>query len=476
MEQWTFQLFSACLFILSMSFAITSTTGFKATNMIKVSRKLKSEVASHQEDAQKIIDYLTKGPGKHQVYERLATFVDTFGSRIAGSANLEHAIDYMLGELKKDGLDNVHGEEVNVTHWVRGKESAQMIMPRSHNIALLGLGGSVSTPKDGITAEVLVVTSFDELHARSSEVKGKIVVFNEKWIDYGTTVIYRVRSAAEVAKLGGLASLIRSVTPFSIYSPHTGWQTYVEGVEKIPTACITVEDAEMIARMVARGTRVVVNLKMEGKTLPPSVSRNTVAEIKGSLYPEQVVLVSGHLDSWDVGQGAMDDGGGAFISWQALSVIRQLNLKPKRTVRMVMWTGEEEGLLGAQQYYNRHKGSAGNFSLVMESDEGTFKPLGLIFKGSKKSAATMSEVMKLLGPVNASRLTLDAVSGDIGFWVNDGVPGGLLDNANSKYFYFHHSNGDTMTVEDPDALDLCAAVWAVVAYTVADLEDMLPRS
>ena len=174
MEQWTFQLFSACLFILSMSFAITSTTGFKATNMINVSRKLKSEVASHQEDAQKIIDYLTKGPGKHQVYERLATFVDTFGSRIAGSANLEHAIDYMLGELKKDGLDNVHGEEVNVTHWVRGKESAQMIMPRSHNIALLGLGGSVSTPKDGITAEVLVVTSFDELHARSSEVGCKL--------------------------------------------------------------------------------------------------------------------------------------------------------------------------------------------------------------------------------------------------------------------------------------------------------------
>lgn len=140
----------------------------KAT--VEVSHKLKAEIASHQEDAQKIIDFLTEGSGKHQVYNRLATFVDTFGSRIAGSANLERAIDSLLGELKKDGLDNVHGEEVNVTHWVRGKESAQMIIPRNHSIALLGLGGSIGTPSDGITAEVLVVQSFDELQDRASEV------------------------------------------------------------------------------------------------------------------------------------------------------------------------------------------------------------------------------------------------------------------------------------------------------------------
>ena len=172
----------------------------------------------------------------------------------------------------------------------------------------------------------------------------------------------------------------------------------------------------------------------------------------------------------------MDDGGGAFISWQALSVIRQLNLKPKRTMRMVLWTGEEEGLLGAEQYYNHHKANAGNFSLVMESDIGTFTPLGISFKGSEKAATIMKEVMALLEPINASKLTLTDVGGDIVFWVRDGVPGGSLDNANSKYFDFHHSNGDTMTVEDPDTLDLCAAVWAVVAYTVADLDGMLPRS
>jgi len=189
----------------------------------------------------------------------------------------------------------------------------------------------------------------------------------------------------------------------------------------------------------------------------------------------QVVLVSGHLDSWDVGQGAMDDGGGAFISWQALSVIRQLNLKPKRTMRMVLWTGEEEGLLGAEQYYNRHKENVNNFSLVMESDIGTFMPEGISFTGGDKAVAIMREVMSLLKPINVTNLRVENVGGDITFWVRDGVPGGVLDNANSKYFYFHHSNGDTMTVQDPDAMDLCAAVWAVVAYTVADLDELLPR-
>ncbi|XP_020601903.1 carboxypeptidase Q-like [Orbicella faveolata] len=471
MDLKTFPLCLACL--CSALFTLASVTS--ADKDSHLSYQLKKEIVNHQDDANKIIDFLTKGPGKQQVYNRLATFVDTYGSRIAGSANLERAIDYMLDELDKDKLDNVHGEEVQVTHWVRGEESARMLLPRNYSIALLGLGGSVGTPPDGITAEVLVVRSFDELHDQASKAKGKIVVFNERWVDYETSVIYRTHGAAEVAKVGGVASLIRSVTPFSIYSPHTGWQDYEQGVEKIPTACITVEDAEMMARMAARGTKIVINLKMAAKTLPPAVSRNTVAEIKGSVYPEQVVLVSGHLDSWDVGQGAMDDGGGAFISWQALSVIRQLNLKPKRTMRMVLWTGEEEGLLGAEQYYNRHKENASNFSLVMESDIGTFMPEGISFTGGEKAVAIMREVMSLLKPINVTNLRVENVGGDITFWVRDGVPGGVLDNANSKYFYFHHSNGDTMTVQDPDAMDLCAAVWAVVAYTVADLDELLPR-
>lgn len=188
-----------------------------------------------------------------------------------------------------------------------------------------------------------------------------------------------------------------------------------------------------------------------------------------------MVLVSGHLDSWDVGQGAMDDGGGAFISWQALSIMRQLKLRPKRTVRVVLWTGEEVGLIGSQQYYNAHKVNISKYDMVMESDDGTFKPNGLQFTGNDEAFAIMQKVMALLKPVNASTVHHNASQGDVSFWIKNGVPGGSLSNDNEQYFYFHHSNGDTMTVENADDLDLCAAVWAVVAYVVADMDKMLPR-
>ena len=188
-----------------------------------------------------------------------------------------------------------------------------------------------------------------------------------------------------------------------------------------------------------------------------------------------MVLVSGHLDSWDVGQGAMDDGGGAFISWQVLSIMRQLGLRAKRTVRAVLWTGEEVGLVGSKQYYEAHKINISNYDMVMESDIGTFKPNGLKFTGNDEAFAIMENVMTLLKPINASTLYRKADGGDVSFWIKNGVPGGSLSNDNEKYFYFHHSNGDTVTVENPDDLDLCAALWAVVAYVVADMDEMLPR-
>ncbi|XP_050403972.2 carboxypeptidase Q [Patella vulgata] len=437
--------------------------------------RVRKEVRTYKDVANQIINLSLKGAAQNQSYNRLADFTDKFGSRIAGSQNLENAIDYMLIELMKDGLENVHGEKAMVPHWVRGNESAVMLQPRFHPLPILGLGGSIATPPEGIEAEVLVVRTFDELKKKADQAKGKIVVFNQIWVSYGVSVQYRALGAAEASKVGALASLIRSVTPLSIDSPHTGWQDYQTNVTKIPTASITVEDAEMMWRMSQRGEKIVVRLKMEAQSLPPVESRNTVAEIRGSTYPDEVVLVSGHLDSWDVGQGAMDDGGGAFISWQALSLIRQLNLRPKRTLRAVLWTAEEEGLVGSQEYYNAHKSEASKFDLVLESDEGTFTPNGLIFGGSKSAGEVMAEVLKLLQPINASKLILGGAGGDISYFMQVGVPGGNLLNENQDYFYYHHTNGDTMTVEDPHQLNLCSAVWAVIAYTVADLDDMLPR-
>ncbi|XP_013209563.1 carboxypeptidase Q [Microtus ochrogaster] len=439
-------------------------------------QEIQKEVASYEDVAKAIINLAVYGKYQNRSYERLALLVDTVGPRLSGSKNLEKAIQIMYQNLQQDGLENVHLEPVKIPYWERGEESAMMLLPRIHKMAILGLGSSVGTPSGGITAEVLVVTSFDELQRRASEAKGKIVVYNQPYTSYRITVQYRTQGAVEAAKVGAVASLIRSVASFSIYSPHTGVQEYQDGVPKIPTACITVEDAEMMSRMASRGNKIVVHLEMGAKTYPDADSFNTVAEITGSKYPEQVVLVSGHLDSWDVGQGAMDDGGGAFISWEALSLVKDLGLRPKRTLRLVLWTAEEQGGIGASQYYERHKVNVSNYSLVMESDSGTFLPMGLEFTGSDKARAIMKEVMSLLQPLNITDVFSDGEGTDINFWIQAGVPGASLRDDLYKYFSFHHSHGDTMTVMDPKQMNVAAAVWAVVAYVVADMEEMLPRS
>uniref|UniRef100_A0A6I8Q376 Carboxypeptidase Q n=1 Tax=Xenopus tropicalis TaxID=8364 RepID=A0A6I8Q376_XENTR len=384
--------------------------------------RIKAEISSYKDVAKSIIDLVVNGKAQNRSYERLGLFVDTIGNRISGSENLKNAIAYMYKALQEDKLDRVYLEPVKVPHWERGEESAMLLEPKKKSLAILGLGGSIGTPTEGISAEVIVVSSFEELHNRSKEAKGKIVVYNEPFVNYGETVRYRGSGAVEAAKVGAVASLIRSVTPLSVYSPHTGWQWYENDVPKIPTACITVEDAQMMSRMASRGQKIVIQLKMGAVNHPDADSYNTVAEIVGSKYPEQVVIVSGHLDSWDVGQGAMDDGGGAFISWEALSLIKDLGLRPKRTVRLVLWTGEEQGGVGASQYYELHKKNISNIDLVMESDTGTFMPLGMQFSGKPEARAIMTEVMQLLQPINITNLYDYAEGTDISFWMQDGVP------------------------------------------------------
>ncbi|XP_020824568.1 carboxypeptidase Q isoform X1 [Phascolarctos cinereus] len=447
----------------------------KDVGHLKTFGEIKEEIEGYQDVAKAIVDLAVCGKAQNRSYERLALLVDTVGPRLSGSQNLEKAIKIMYQNLIDDGLENVHMEPVKVPHWERGQESAVMLEPRNHSVAILGLGSSVGTPPEGITAEVLVVSSFDELYRRASEARGKIVVYNQPYKGYGESVLYRVQGAVEAAKVGAVASLIRSVASFSIYSPHTGIQYYQDGVPQIPTACITVEDAEMMARMASRGTKIVIQLKMEAKNYPDTESFNTVAEITGSKYPEQVVLVSGHLDSWDVGQGALDDGSGAFVSWEALSLIKDLGLRPKRTLRLVLWTAEEQGGIGSLQYYQLHKVNISNVSLVMESDLGNFMPTGLAFTGSDKARAIIKEVMNLLQPINITQVFEDGEGTDINYWIQAGVPGASLLDDLKRYFSFHHSQGDTMTALDPTQMNYSAAVWAVVSYVIADLDEMLPR-
>ncbi|KAM4568284.1 carboxypeptidase Q-like [Fundulus diaphanus] len=455
---------------------ISSTSSIRAASnqTKKTAPDVAAEVGRYADVAKRIIERAVFGAAQNRSYRRLADFTDAVGNRVSGSQNLERAIRYMYNAMKQDGLE-VHLEPVKIPHWVRGKESAEMVVPRAKSLAILGLGSSVGTPPEGVEAELLVVQSFEELKRRASEAAGRIVVFNQPFISYGETVSYRAFGASEAAKVGAVATLIRSVTPFSINSPHTGWQTYQDGVKRIPTACITVEDAELLWRLARNKQKIVVRLVMGAQTLPDADSFNTVAEIRGWQHPEQVVLLSGHLDSWDVGQGAMDDGGGAVISWEALSLIKDLGLRPRRTLRVVLWTAEEQGGVGAQQYFKLHKENISNFDLVMESDLGTFTPMALQFTGSDAARKVMEEVVNLLAPINTTKLEAGGEGTDISLWMQAGVPGASLHVADSRYFWFHHSEGDTMTVQDPHDMNLCSALWAVVAYVVADLQDMLPR-
>jgi len=420
-----------------------------------------------------LIDAATKSDF---AWQRLARLCDTFGPRFSGSTNLEAAIDWILAQMKKDGLDNVHGEKVMVPHWVRGEESAEMLVPRARRLPMLGLGGSIATPPEGITAEVLVVKSFADLTERAAEATNKIVLFNVPFTEYHDTVAIRVRGAVEAARVGAVASLIRSVTPFSIQSPHTGAMSYNDDVRKIPHAAITVEDAEMMQRMQDRGEKVIVRLKMSAAQLPDAPSSNVVAEITGSEKPEEIVIVSGHIDSWDVGQGAMDDGGGAISAWEAARLMRALGLRPRRTVRVVLWTNEENGTAGARGYEQLHQGEMARHIVAIESDRGTFKPEGFSFVGGNAARAMVKKLAQPLARLGVASILNEGSEADVGILEHDHVPTMALVDDGTKYFWYHHTEGDTMDKLDPRELSTCAAAMAVMAWQVADAPVALPRA
>ncbi|UCC82672.1 MAG: M20/M25/M40 family metallo-hydrolase [Gemmatimonadota bacterium] len=427
---------------------------------------------SYREVAQQLINAALADSA---AYGRLTELTDGFGHRFSGSENLERALDWIIEEMEEDGLENVRGESVPVPHWVRGAESLELIAPRRVKLPMLGLGGSVGTPQEGIRAELLVVSSFDELEARSDEARGKIVLLNAPFVSYGQTVTYRVHGAIAAAKAGAVASLIRSVTPFSMRTPHTGQMLYDPSAPQIPHAAITVEDAVMLQRMQERGERIEVLLKMEAQTLPETTSRNVIAEIAGWEHPDEVVVMGGHIDSWDVGTGAMDDGGGSVAAWEALRLMRELGLRPRRTVRVVLWTNEENGLRGALAYRDYHVDELDDHVLAIESDAGVFKPLGFGFTGSTAAYVIIREIGSLLEPIGADDVRRGGGGADIGPIMREGVPGMGLRVDGEKYFWYHHTEADTIEVLDPREMAECVAAMAVMAYVVADLPQRLPR-
>ena len=429
------------------------------------------EIANAYRDAaNRLIDAAT---ANDDAYTRLGEVVDLYGARVAGSVALENAHDWILEQMEADGLDNVQADHLLIPHWVRGNESLQMILPRPRELPMLGLGGSIGTPPGGIRAEVMVVSDFAELTARADEAHGKIVLFDVPFTSYGATVAYRSQGAIAAGRVGAAASIIRSVTPYSQQTPHTGNSNYADDVTKIPHAAITVEDAEMIHRMIDRGERVELHLSMEAQTLPDAPSRNVMAEITGSEFPNEVIVLGGHTDSWDVGQGAMDDMGGVVAAWEAVRLMKELGLRPRRTVRVVGWTSEENGGPGGPEYARQHADE--DHVLAMESDGGVFKPSGFGFTGSDEAFAMMTEIGTLLDRIGSGTITRGGGGADIGPLMQTGVPGMGLNVDGTKYFWYHHTDADTLDKLSPDEVALCVATMAVIAYVVADMPTRLPR-
>jgi carboxypeptidase Q len=428
--------------------------------------------ASYADVADRLIAAATRDSA---AWNRIAELTDRFGPRLSGSPNLERAIDWMIVQMKRDGLDSVRGEPVMVPHWVRGSESIELVEPRAAKLAMLGLGGSIGTPAEGITAEVLVVSSFDELTRRAAEARGRIVLFDVPFTNYGQTVQYRVNGAIAAARAGAVASMIRSVSSYSMRNPHTGTMSYDTTVPRIPHAAISVEDAMMLHRLQNLGERVVVRIRMEAQTLPDAQSRNVIAELRGSERPDEVVVMGGHIDSWDVGTGAMDDAGGVVVAWEAIRLMKQLGLRPRHTIRVVGWTNEENGLRGGNAYRDAHAAALDKHVLAIESDGGVFKPRGFGFTGSDSAYATVQQIGKLLDRIGAGRITRGGGGADIGPIMRMGVPGMGLDTEGEKYFWFHHSEADLVDKLDPADVALCVATMAIMAYVAADLPQPLPR-
>jgi carboxypeptidase Q len=374
--------------------------------------------------------------------------------------------------MQKDGLDNVHGEPVQVPHWVRGAESATLLSPREQPLHMLGLGGSVGTPPGGITAPAVVVRSFAELDAQAGRVAGKIVVFAPHFTSYEETVPYRVFGAVRAAAHGAVAVLTRSLTPYSLGAPHTGVTVYklrdgTAAAKRLPHASLSAEDAELLWRLQERGEPLRIHLQMGASEQGESPSRNLIAELRGSERPDEVVVFGGHSDSWDVGQGAHDDGGNCIAAWHALRAIRRLGLRPRRTLRVVLWTSEENSGAGGKAYAQAH--AADHHVLAIEADSGVFRPTGWSFSGPPEALVGVHELAALLAPLGATRVDTPGGGADLRPLHDLGVPVMGLSVASERYFWFHHSAGDTVDKVDPGDLGQVAAALGAMAYAAAQL-------
>jgi carboxypeptidase Q len=422
----------------------------------------------------------------------LRHLTDNIGPRLSGSPQARQAVEWVAGEMRSLGAE-VTLEKAEVPHWVRGLETAEVVSwpgqapGTTQKVVLTALGGSSATPPDGLTAEVVTVDDFQALRALPPDaVKGKILLLNHAFdkelaavgnggMAYGGSVVYRGVAPSVGAAVGAVAVLVRSVGGADFRLPHTGFTAYPPGLAKIPAAAVTAEDADMLKNLTSQGT-VKLHLTLTPQTLPNAPSFNVIADWKGTEHPEQVVVVSGHLDSWDLGTGAIDDGAGVAVSMQAIHLLQSLGIHPRRTVRFIAWMSEEEGSEGAAAYMADHKADFAKHIGAIESDLGADHPTGIYFAGKPELGGWLRPVAQVLDAIGAPVLESSPETGeDIGGLTENGVPSFAPIQDSRFYFNYHHTAADTFDKIDPKHLNENAAIMAVLSYALADSPDPAPR-
>ena len=413
-----------------------------------------------------------------QAYRLLAELT-ALGPRLSGSPQAAAAVEWSRQTMLKLGFANVRLQEVMVPHWVRGPiEEAAVINSTTMGtvpLTVCALGGSIATPEMGLVAEVLEVKSFEELRALGKKAEGKIIFFNRPmdasklntFEAYGGAVNQRGSGAVEAAKAGGIAALVRSMTTRLDDQPHTGGMSYQEGVPKVPAAAVSTVDANLLSQIIAQEKSVRVRLKLTCQTLPDAPSANVLGEITGTEKPEEIIVVGGHLDSWDKGTGAHDDGAGCVQSLEVLRLLKALNLKPKRTIRAVMFINEENGLRGGTEYARRATEGNAKHIVAIEADRGGFAPRGFSVETDSARFARLASWEYLFREMGADHIFRGGSGADISVLVGQGVPGIGLVPESQRYFDFHHSDNDVLDGVHERELNLGAAAMAILCYVIA---------
>lgn len=407
----------------------------------------------------------------YQLVEELTTEV---GPRLAGSPGDAKSVEWATKRLKSLGFDKVWTEEFITPFWQRGHARLEIVSPFPQSLVLTALGGSIGTSADGVEASVVMFNSLEELMAaKQSQVAGKIVFINKAMTkdrqgsQYGKVVGGRSKGAVEAAKLGAKAIVIRSVGTSNNRFAHTGKMTYEEGVDKIPAAAISVPDAQQLARILAKSPDAKIKLNMQTSS-EDAISHNVIAEMTGSQRPNEIVLIGAHLDSWDQGTGALDDGAGVGIVMATAVLVKQ-QAKPKRTIRVVLYGNEEGGLVGARAYAAKHAQELKNHVFASESDFGAGKIWQFDTKFGTKALSFAAEIQKKLAPLGIQPGNNDAFGGpDVSVLKPFGVPVASLEQDGTDYFDFHHTPNDTLDKIDPKTLEQNVQAWVIMTSMVAN--------